>query len=305
MYRTILVPLDGSDFAEEAIPLATLLAAREGAELHLVHVVRAAPDTDFKTPQEDLAWRDRARDGAQAYLDGIAEAAREEGVSALSTVLEGPVVEALDEYVREQGVDLVALTSHGSGGLRRWWLGSVADGLLRTSGADVLLVRPWDETEDRSPERSRFERILVPLDGSEHSEAALAAARSLATRFGAVTTAVRVVPSPIQLTSIYGVPGVELKGEAHRGRVAEAEEYLAHLRERNAGLLADARVIESAGAADGIIEAAKGLEADLVVLSSRGHGGITRLVLGSVADKVVRSTTRPVLVVRPPVDAEE
>jgi len=302
MYRTILVPLDGSEFAEQALPLATLLAGREGAELHLAHVIRPIPDVDFKTPQDDLAWRERARDGADRYLRSLADQAREKGVSTLTAVLEGPVVETLDAYVAEQGVDLLTTTSHGSGGLRRWWLGSVADGLLRTSGVDVLIVRPWDETEDRGLSDSRFGRILVSLDGSEFAEAALPPAFDLAGRFGSSVVAVRVVPSPVELTSIYGMPGVEVSGEGHRARVREGEEYLGALLERFPGKALETRLVESSGAADGVVEAAKELDADLVVLSSRGHGGMTRLVLGSVADKVVRTTTRPVLVVRPPAD---
>ena len=300
MYRTILVPLDGSKFAEQALPLATLLASREGAELHLVHVIRATPDVDFKTPQDDLAWRERAREGTDRYLRSLADQAREEGVSALTAVLEGSVIETLDAYVEEQGVDLLATTSHGSGGLRRWWLGSVADGLLRTSGADVLIVRPWDETEDRGPLGSRFERILVSLDGSEFAEAALPPVFDLAARFGASVVAVRVVPSPMELTSIYGMRGVEMSGDGHRARVQDGEEYLGALPARFPGQPLQTRLVESSGAADGVVEAAKEMSADLVVLSSRGHGGMTRVVLGSVADKIVRTTTRPVLVVRPP-----
>jgi nucleotide-binding universal stress UspA family protein len=299
MHRTILVPLDGSDFAQEALPLAALLADREGAELHLVHVIRSTPDVDFKMPQDDLSWRSRARDGAEGYLTEIAEGLREEGISTLITVLEGSVTEALAGYVRDQQVDLIVLTSHGHGGVRRWWLGSVADGLLRTSRADVLLVRPWDDTEDRDPGTSRFDRILVPLDGSELAESALPPALDLATRFDATVTAVRVIPEPLELTSIYGVPGVELSGEGHRDRTSEAEAYLKELTSRPDFSAVETRTIEDSGAADGVVEAAKELDSDLIVLSSRGIGGLERLVLGSVADKVVRSTTRPVLVIRP------
>jgi nucleotide-binding universal stress UspA family protein len=297
MVKTILIPLDGSDFAEEALPLGRVLAAKAGAEVHLVHVVLPEPDVDFKTPQEDLEWRERVRDGAERYLSAHAEAARAAGVSALTAVLEGPVADALLDYAAEQEVDLIALTSHGEGGVRRFWLGSVADALLRSGQVDVLVVRPWDETEERSAGEPRFARILVPLDGSEAAERALGPATELAERLGASLVALRVVPKPMELTSIYGVPGVELRGERHQARVQEATAYVGAVAERISRAHVEGHVVESSGAADGIVDAARALEADLVVLTSRGHGEMTRLVIGSVADKVVRTTTRPVWVV--------
>ncbi|MEX0856302.1 MAG: universal stress protein [Gemmatimonadota bacterium] len=300
MYRTILVPLDGSEFAEEALPLAKAIASQVGAELHLAHVIVSSPDVDFKTPQDDLAWRERAREGSGGYLKGHATAAEGEGISTLTAVLEGRVVPTLIEYAQEQDVDLIALTSHGHGGVRRWWLGSVADGLLRTGAVDLLLVRPWDDTEDRPRTESRFRRIVVALDGSQPAEAALPAAVQLATAFGADVLALRVVPKPLELTSIYGVPGVRMSGEGHEERMEEAREYLHAVAEGDHGTPLEAHVFESPGAADGIVEGASQLDADLVVISTRGHDEMTRLVIGSVADKVIRGTTRPVLVVRVP-----
>jgi len=297
MYRTILVPLDGSEFAEEALPLAKALASKIGAELHLAHVVLPEPDVDFKTPQEDLEWRERVREGADRYLTELAEHAVTEGISTLTAVLEGPVSATLLDYADEQEVDLIALTGHGSGGVRRWWLGSVADSLLRAGKVDILLVRPWDETEERSGHEARFHRILVPLDGSELAESALDSAIDLAGRFGASLVAVRVVPKPLELTSIYGVRGVEIRGEGHRVRVADATTYITALADRVTAVPVEAHVVESSSAADGIVDSARALEADLVVLSSRGLGGLSRAVIGSVADKVLRGTTRPVLVV--------
>jgi nucleotide-binding universal stress UspA family protein len=173
----------------------------------------------------------------------------------------------------------------------------VADELLRSGKTDLLLVRPWDETEERSGPESRFRRILVPLDGSEAAERVLVPAAELASRFQAAIVLIRVVPKPIELTSIYGIPGVELRGAGHRIRVQEATEYLDAVTQRLSGARVESHVLEGSGAGDGIVEGARSLDADLVVLSSRGHGEMARLVMGSVADKVVRGTTRPVLVV--------
>ncbi len=299
MYPSLLVPLDGSSFSEDAMPLARLLARNLEAEVHLVHVIRPAPDADLKMPQDDLDWTQKVREGAEVYLEEEAEALREEGVTVSTAILEGRVVAALGEYLEEHRIPLVVMTTHGAGGLKRWWLGSVADGLLRRGGADILLARPWDETEERPEGEPRFSRIVVPLDGSVEGEAALPPARALARTFEAEGTLLRVVPAPVELTSIYGMAGVRMEGEGHRTRKAEAQEYLDEVASREAEDAWSAQVVEDRGAAEGVIKAARALDADLMVLSTHGRGGLARVVLGSVADKIVRGTTRPVLVVRP------
>jgi nucleotide-binding universal stress UspA family protein len=237
------------------------------------------------------------REAVEGYLK---EKAKEGGANSPTSiaVLEGSIVHELHSYVEREKIDLVALTSHGTGGLHRWWRGSVAEGLLTAGGADLLMVQPWDETEEMTPGTARFARILVPLDGSEHSEGALARAQELADLFHADLLLVRVVPSPIELTSIYGVPGVEMVGESHLARIEHAEAYLDTIA---AGLpegRCETHVVEGPGAAEGIVESARDLGADLIVLAGHGRSGVERVILGSVADKVLRGTTRPVLVVR-------
>lgn len=304
MINTVMVPLDGSSFAEEALPLAEELARRFAAELHLVHVIRPAADIDLNVANRDLQWSLTVRDGVEGYLEEHADRIRAQGISTLTSVLEGTVAQALAEYAESEGVDLLVLTTHGAGGARRWWLGSVTDGLLRTSEKDLLLVRPWDDTEDRSLELPRFERILVPLDGSELAESALEPARELAEKFGAELLLARVVPAPVELTAVSGVPGVPLAGEGHRARVQEANEYLTQVLETVGDGPARALVVEASGAAEGVVDRARTEGADLIALTTHGRGGLARAVLGSVTDKVIRSSHLPVLVTRPKASGE-
>ncbi len=299
MVRIVMVPLDGSSFAEEALPLAAEVARKAGAELHLVHVIRPAPDVDLKMPQDDLDWSTSVRSGTGAYLEQHAEALRAEGVSTLTAVLEGRIVPSLQHYAAEQEIGLIVLTTHGTGGVRRWWLGSVADGLLRTGPMDLLIVRPWDDTTERLEVRSRFDRVLVPLDGSDFGALALTPAREMAKLFGAEIVLARVVPAPIELTSVSGVPGVPLAGEGHRSRVTEAREYLESIVEGGDEGELRAVVVEADGAAEGVVECAKSENADLIALSTHGRGGLARAVLGSVADKIIRSSHLPIYVTRP------
>lgn len=309
MYDSILLPLDGSSFAEEAVPLAGRLAEQFDSELTLAHVIRPIPDVDFKTPEEEMDWKSRLREAASSALSEITADLRADGVVARAEVLEGRVVDALLGAIDKNDVKLVVLTSHGSGGFRRWWLGSVADSLIRRSHRPVLLVRPWDETEDQpEDEGPRFHTILVPLDGSEVAERALDHARAMRDRMGGRIVLVRVVPSPLEVGSLYGVPSVRIAGESHQEHRDAAAAYLKEVAGRKplqsaaADGAVDTRVVEASGAAEGVIESARVTGADLIVLASMGRGGFSRAVLGSVADKVIRGATPPVLVIPGPDD---
>jgi nucleotide-binding universal stress UspA family protein len=310
MFQSMILPLDGSSFAEEAVPMAGLLARAYGAQLHLVHVIRPSPDVDFKTPEEDLEWRSQVREAASEALGEMAGKLRREGVNARAEVREGRVVDTLLACAQERNADLAVLTTHGAGGFRRWWLGSVADALLRRSEVPVLLVRPWDDTRDRTPEEPRFRTILVPLDGSRSGEKALSHARNLRDRLGAKLVLVQVVPSALEVGTLYGIPSVKVEGEARRKQKEAALAYLQEVANRlseseggEGGV--EVRVMESSGAAEGILEAARVTGADLLVLSTHGRGGISRAVVGSVADKVIRGAVPPVLAIRTIEDEDE
>jgi nucleotide-binding universal stress UspA family protein len=304
MFRSILLPLDGSSFAEEAVPMAAFLARSTEGELRLIHVIRPAPDVDFKSPTDDLAWRSRLQEAASGALGAIVARLRRTGVTAHAEVREGGVVDALLSAEHEHSADLVVLTTHGAGGFRRWWLGSVADTLLRRGSAPLLLVRPWDDTADREPGEPRFRRILVPFDGSEEGAQVLRYAKWFRDRFDAKLIFVRVTPSPLEVGSLYGIPAVRLQGDAHRIQKEGARAELEALAER-LGTKGDdprspeIRVVEASSAAEGILETARVQGADLIVLATRGRGGLGRTLLGSVADKVIRGAAVPVLAIRP------
>ena len=175
--RSVLIPLDGSPFAEHAIPWATVLAraARAKLRLTLVHQPPEPPPADRATrrlyTRIQLALRKSQRD----YLRAAATKIKAEGpVRITSATLHGTPGPALAKYVDEVGVDLVVMTTHGRGGLERAWLGSVADHLVRALEVPVLLIRPVEGTAV-SP---RVEEILVTLDGSRRAEAVLPPARS-------------------------------------------------------------------------------------------------------------------------------
>lgn len=303
-WTSVMVPLDGSDFAREALPAATHLARRDGARLRLVTVHPGLPPGPGGTVPEALARADREeRSTRREALEELAGELRGRGLDAEAEVLSGPVVEELARRARETA-DLVVMATHGRGPLSRLWLGSVADGLARSSPVPVLLLRPRDEADEEGdpPGTGGFRRALVPLDGSALARQAVEPAARLLERPGGALTLLRVVV-PVTLTGLgpADVPsGVDVSAtEAMEEQAEERLEATAgDLRER-LDLEVESRVIRDPHPAEAVLRTASETAADAVALATHGRGGLRRLLLGSVADKVVRGARTPVLLVRP------
>jgi nucleotide-binding universal stress UspA family protein len=287
MYRTILVPLDCSKLAEQALPLATSIAKRAHASLRLAQVRRP----EFRTA---------GRHDGRTYLESVAEVNRTAtGVPAVPKLLDGSVVSALCKHAAEIHADLMVLTTHGRGPLSRMWLGSTTDDLIRRTPVPLLVYRP---TPDKPPPTGfRFHRILVPLDGSEVAEEAIGPAAELARIMEAKLTFLRVV-EPVPLVApdglVYTPPALDtsLMDEM----TEQAQEYVDHqaARWQGEGLEVESRVVVNELPTAAVLEAAA--EHDLIAVATHGRSRMARLFLGSVADKVVRGAACPVLVVRHP-----
>ena len=297
----IMVPLDGSEVAERALPLAAELARRSGAPVELVHVhvpIPAEPIYVEGLPIFDEHLHPRRREHERAYLERL-RARLEPDVSARISLLDGPIASTLASHARAASAWLVVLTTHGRGGIERAWLGSTADELARVSPVPLLLVRP--ESAPGAVPR----RILVPLDGSATSEGILPHAAALARVTGAEMVLFGVV-RPIE--AAVWLPEGALGGMAmpqadvlHRQQGAAS----AYLQEKArglgaAGLPARARVEVAASVPAAVIAAADAERVDLIAMATHGRSGLARLALGSVADKVVRAGRIPVLLLRPP-----
>ena len=300
MYERILVTLDGTPLAEQALVHAVSIARRAGAHLHLATVRQPAPATLLEAPRP-VGLEEVESD----YLAAVADRVRDAGVSAVSPkVLTGSnVVEAIETYRKNVDASVTVISTHGRGPVRRAWMGSVADRFVRTSAAPVLLVRA-DAEELGEPDiaaGTSIGRVLVPLDGSAASEAALGPALELGRLSEAVCTLVRVVESLDDVESI-SLPNpfeaTEQQLEAARG-VAEAELDVVYERLRAEGFGVERMSRVVANVAEGILDCAADSGADLIAMATHGRGGLPRLVLGSVADKVTRAADCPVLVVPP------
>lgn len=302
MYRSILVPLDGSTFGEHALPVARGIAHQTGANLRLVYVY---------VPFSQMYLEDKAvleavtqiKEHQRAYLDEMAKRlAADSEISVTATMLDGKpgqVAETLIDYVVATQIDLIVLTTHGYGTLARFWLGSIADKLIRQAPKPILLVRSKEEAPLYFSREQVFQHILIPLDGSTLAEQILEHAVALGQPMQAKYRLLRVL-EPIPPI---GYPSIPLDLDPQiRGRIeAEAQAYLDGIAEqlRGRSFQVQTQLVIHQQPAIAILEDAKQNGVDLIAMETHGRGGLKRLLIGSVADKVLRGSPVPVLLHHP------
>jgi nucleotide-binding universal stress UspA family protein len=302
MFRNLLVPLDGSEFAEQALPLAVSIAKEAGATLHLMRVVPLPATVYVETwPAMENVYDPGAVEAAHCYLENTAARIRNVAdVPVETTVLTGGVVEVLEERAAGMKADLVVLTTHGRGPLSRFWFGSVADELIRRLPMPLLVVRPQN-TSPSLEELPSLKRILIPLDGSPLAERILEPAQTLGRLWKADYTLFRVV-HPVTVAALepvnYSIAAVdnEALDEAKRKALDYLEALAVPARAEAFGVRTRVGVREQPALA--ILEEAERQEVDAIAIETHGRRGLARLFLGSVADKVVRGATVPVLIHR-------
>lgn len=280
----ILVPLDESDLAEQALPWAAALARATGADVHLISVWTLDERVWLRAGIDPGEGNARITDALGQYLERVARHPALEGLTVTYETRIGNVVEQIVFVASEEDTRLVALTSHGRGGLKRWIQGSVADELVRTINLPVLVVRPGDRP-------AQFRRMLVTLDGSDISERALPVAREVAKATGAELHLLRVV-NPVADVAWTGIGPAPDLGEITRQFAEAAQAYLEQIATRD-----EKWDVLYGRPLDAILQYAEEHECDVIAMGTHGRGGITRLALGSTTDAVMRASDRPVLVV--------
>lgn len=309
MYGSLLVPLDGSTAAEQALPMALSLARRFRAAVKFVHVY-----VPVRGLYGEGGWCDEAidremREDGKAYLDSVVQRlAGDSDISLSAVLLEGPVADTINRYVTAAGIDMIVMTTQGRGPVARLWFGSVADALVRQSSVPILFVRPQEGEADVTQE-SLIERLHISLDGSELAEQILEPALAIAAATQAEITLIRVVQQLAPASNESGKgnlswirPALLMRlNEVDRRERAAAEEYLERLAEQLSSRTSrvQTRVVSQVSPATAILDDASTHGGDLIALATQGRGGLKRLLVGSVADKVLRGATIPVLVQRP------
>jgi nucleotide-binding universal stress UspA family protein len=286
--KTILAPLDGSALADRAVPFAATIASRAGWSLLLL---RAVNTLSAPTEGAGLALKHEA----QEALDATSAALAADGLNIVTRVVDAQPETAILDATADEDVGLVVMSTHGRGGLGRFIYGSVADTVLRHAPVPVLTVPPHglDEWPPDQPIK-----IMVPLDGSELSKAALAPACELADVLGGSLLLASVVTFPNY--AAYAEGYVLVDPSPNDNLLTETRHYLEGIA---AELRTDARPVDVCAIYGspyfGIMTIARDLDVGLIVMATHGRGGMARALLGSVATATVRQTEVPVMLVRP------
>ncbi|HEX6306642.1 MAG TPA: universal stress protein [Longimicrobiales bacterium] len=295
----IVVPLDGSDLAETALPVAATIAAGMDAVIHLVHIRRMTPAAADETGMADdaRAYIEAARDRLAATGARIATALIPAEPPELLRATPSPraIAAHVLDYAADHSAALVAMTTHGRGGFSRLWFGSVADALLRTSTLPMLLV-PTTAGRDAPV---RIERVLLALAHDETADGIVRAARRITAALEPRIALLRIVPPGYAFVGDH-IPGaVVIPGfDPDRERAAAERQLADHASALGADDAASVVRFDPAPAR-AILAFAEEFRADLIVIGTHGRRGLDRLLLGSVADKVVRGAECSVLVVPP------
>jgi nucleotide-binding universal stress UspA family protein len=292
--KKILEPVDFSKPASAALRHATVLAKEHRAQIELLHVVEAlsyAPMLAVSVDMEELREMHEAH--ARQELDRIAAELRRQRVRVTTVIKVGRPSAAIAERAKNDGADLVVMATQGRHFVQHLLLGSVAERVVRAAPCPVLTVRAGVRP------RNGMRRVLTATDFSATSAAARDYAVALARGSGA------------ELVVLHAVEPIALAGDVY-GFTTSATMYDAvdkAARQSLAGVVAEARknrglrvrgVLVNGAATTSIVDAAKNLRADVLVLGTHGHSGLDHLLLGSVAERVVRTAPVPVLTVRGP-----
>ena len=293
MYNRILVPLDGSQLAEQVLPYVKLLAQGIKCHTELLQVIQYSPAPTH--PRQIMA---NLTGEAYKYLKKTAASLKGSGLTASSLVHHGdPASDIVAEAESEPGT-LIAMATHGSSGLARWMLGSVTDKVLHATTNPLLVVRV--EEQEATTTEIELENVIVPLDESPLAEQVLPHAAYLARAMGLRIILLRVTPAAgdYYRTMEY-VPGNF--GDIAQFIDGQALEYLHQVGQklRGEGLpQVEERLLHGHPAA-AIVDLARETRHSFVAMTTHGRSGIGRWLLGSVADRVVRHSAGPVLMVRP------
>jgi nucleotide-binding universal stress UspA family protein len=292
-YQNILVPLDGSELAEKALPPALAIAEAMASNLLCLQVVTGLTlDLD---PRLNLRAIEARKAAARIYFNTLKSRYSKTRDPIKTVIVAGSADKVIIDSAREHSIDLIVLSSHGRTGLDRWVYGNVTAKILRRAPCDTLIVRTL------KPATGLFstKRILVPLDGSKTAERALSPAIVLASALEMEIRLLRVSPpihtelEPMSSQSMF--EGLEARAR---------DEALTYLQGIQASLeqpeLSVSIEAITGSAAATIVDYAKEHLVDLIVMSSHGRTGIGLWLIGSVSEKVLRKASCATLIVRSP-----
>ena len=328
MFNRILIPLDGSTLAERSIPHAEQFARIFGSSIVLLQVLEPTSYHENPNPVDPLGWQIRKVE-ANMYMYGVAarirenlnEGGREKKISVEYSIREGKTAENIVDFAHDDKIDLLVISTHGSGGLSRWNISSVIQKVINLIYLPVLIVRAYNQsgTDDA---RIRYRRILLPIDSSRRAEYSLPAGIALArgeTSMGyaseadnppphhsasdtsslntKLVLAAVIKPPELCIPEPYPVEIAQLSEQLVQVSRGTVRDYLNEMTKR-LPVECETRVVESNSVASAIQRLAEQQDIDLVVLTAHGYTGLSTRPYGNVTRDYMEHGTKPVLVIQ-------
>ncbi len=297
---SILVPTDFSEHAERALQYAFAFAKQFEGTLHFAHVVDATMLTGVRGDDMSLGGAgvvellQTMQDYSEGKLAELMDRASREGISASKHLVVGNPTTELLRLIDSTGSTLVILATHGRSGFQRFVFGSVAERIVRESAVPVLSVKQREHDFVAAGSKLAIKRVLYPTDFSDFSKKALPFAESLARQFGATLVLFHATEVPVMLPDALPEAAMQLGPQLE----AEAKTLIDNMRQGIPGINVEAEV-RIGPAASEISAFAQSTEVDVIVVPTHGRSGLSRMLFGSVAEKVVRLAKCPVLTIRP------
>jgi nucleotide-binding universal stress UspA family protein len=300
LYGRVLVPLDGSELAEQVLPHLQRLVSPAATTVALVNVIESMRFTTATPRHAPPNLYASLRASAEKYLAEQQGRLQAAGFGVETYVVEGDPATGILHVATTANVDLIAMTTHGRSGFVLWALGSVAERVIRETQLPVYLVR-----EGTALPGDRLHRILVPLDGSARAEQALPQAVALAKATGAELMLLQVIQLLDDRNEELLFKDATESQAAFSEWQLNAESYLQQLAQsiqaEGVTCLCNAK---RGDVVPTIIETAESEGVDLLVMGTHGRSGLSRWVFGSVTNKVLRGVSCPLLVIHnPPADS--
>lgn len=287
MYERMLVPLDGSELAEQALPYTEELAKNLKSEVILITI--CLPDDPLERALTE-------------YIERRAQSFNSLGIRTRSLCIEGEPATSIIDFAEKNDIGLIVISTHGRSGIGRWPLGSIANKVVQKSHVPLFLVR----SGQLPTANKKFHKILVTLDGSRFAEAIIPYIENLAKAMSSEVILTRVVES-LKLPKLAAYREREQYEQEYTTRLErEAKRYLS----KTKGLLAakgiSARsVLLSGKSAETIIQYANDVSASLIALTTHGFSGITKWAYGSVASRIIEGSSKPIFLVRAPLPSAQ
>lgn len=296
MFNRILLPLDRSTLAECVLPHAIAIARAFESQVTLLHVMDTPREARWRRAIDPLNWQIRKAE-ATAYLQKVEVRMQTAGLLTETHILEGFAAEQVIGFSDTHASQLIILSSHGQSGLSEWGASSVVQKIAQRTRTSVMIVRA---AKPVAPDGTglHYQRILVPLDGTQRAEYILPAAATLARAHDSQIVLVHLVEQPaLPRRMPPSREDVELADQLVARNQVEATAYLDQLQARIAGKV-EARVLVSDHFAATLHALVEQELTDLVLLSAHGVSSQIRGAYGDVASNLIAYGTTPLIIMQ-------